>query len=141
MLDLNPTLFGCAGLTIFGVILIATPILSWLINRKKIQQEISAAVTPRLKAERMAELENLLSWVDKELIVPRNEKESDYIALAHLMPLNQVVSFLDECNYENVAKRRRVKAVKRMVKTFGVQDVYVLRRIREVRMLMAVRSA
>lgn len=63
------------------------------------------------------------------------EQFADYTAAALLMPLDNVYDVLEENQYRDLSPKNRVKVVRLLCKKYGVSDVLVLRRIKEVYML------
>ena len=63
------------------------------------------------------------------------ERKADYMAAALLMPLNQVYEELNNNSYRETTHRERLKLVKKMSAEYGVTEINVLRRIKEVYLL------
>ena len=63
------------------------------------------------------------------------EQLADYVAAALLMPLDSVYAYLEENRFRTASPRRRIKITKNLCKTYGVDEVVALRRIREVYMV------
>ena len=63
------------------------------------------------------------------------ERSADYMAAALLMPLSQVYEELNDNSYRETTHRKRLKLVKKMSMDYGVTEINVLRRIKEVYLL------
>lgn len=63
------------------------------------------------------------------------EQAADYVAAALLMPLDSVYTYLEENHFRTASPRMRIKITKSLCKTYGVDEVVALRRIREVYMV------
>ena len=63
------------------------------------------------------------------------EQAADYVAAALLMPLDQIYAFLVERDYHGASPRKRMKLVRGLCRTYGVDNIIALRRIREVYIL------
>jgi len=76
----------------------------------------------------MKEAERMIQTVQEK-------KEADYIAAALLMPLDAVYNYLEENQFRTASPRMRIKIAKKLCKTYGVDEIVALRRIREVYMV------
>ncbi len=63
------------------------------------------------------------------------EQAADYVAAALLMPLDSVYKYLEENHFRTTSPRMRIKITKKLCKTYGVDEIVALRRIREVYMV------
>ena len=63
---------------------------------------------------------------------PQIEQLADYTAAALLMPLDAVYTFLTQGSYKRQSPRKRMVMVRQLCKTYGVDEIIVLRRIQEV---------
>lgn len=63
------------------------------------------------------------------------EQVADYVAAALLMPLDSVYDYLEKNDFRTAPPRMRIKITKNLCKTYGVDEVVALRRIREVYMV------
>lgn len=61
-----------------------------------------------------------------------SEQLADYVAAALLMPLDPVYVYLEEHHFRTASPKMRIKITKNLCKTYGVDQVVALRRIREV---------
>lgn len=66
---------------------------------------------------------------------PFAEQAADYVAAALLMPIDPVYTYLEENHFRTASPRKRVKITKRLCKTYCVNEVLALRRIREIYMV------
>ena len=60
------------------------------------------------------------------------EQAADYVAAALLMPLDDVYHYLSINNYQNASPQKRTRLLKGLCRTYNVDDIIALRRIREV---------
>ena len=62
-----------------------------------------------------------------------HEQYIDYMAAAILLPKEKMLEYLERVNYLHLDKRDKVRHVMLIAKEYNVEDVVVLRRVRELR--------
>jgi len=60
------------------------------------------------------------------------EQAADYIAAALLMPIEDVYNFLTDNDYLNLSSKNKIKLCQKLCKKYNVDNIIVLRRVREV---------
>lgn len=58
-----------------------------------------------------------------------NEGIVNYMALALLMPLGEVTTYLEEVDFWNLSKRKKLKETKKLARRYGVTKVMAMKRI------------
>ena len=63
---------------------------------------------------------------------PESEQVADYIAAALLLPKQDMEIFLNEHNYFNATRQKKIALVKNLRKKYDVEEIIVIRRINEI---------
>lgn len=63
---------------------------------------------------------------------PTVDQLADYTAAAILLPMQDLKAFLEERNYKNLKKSKKLSIIKELCERYNVEDILVVRRIREI---------
>lgn len=97
-------------LYIMCLVFVVTSIASFIVNRKKIREEFDAVLNHDLTGKQKA----------------------DYEVAASLMSVEDVYAYLEENHFRDVSPRKRVKLLRNLSRTYNVDELIVLRRVREI---------
>ena len=63
------------------------------------------------------------------------EQKADYTASAIILPVKMMRRFLEENDYNKVGKYKRLRLVKKLSREHNIEDIVVIRRIKEIQLL------
>ncbi len=135
-------------------------VTSLAVNHQKVRDELAAAIKQDITNEQMKEAEQVIKLFLAQKKIPyganiteigaalniregevaewisgQTHLSSPYVAAALLMPLDSVYTYLEENHFRTASPRMRIKITKNLCKTYGVDEIVALRRIREVYMV------
>lgn len=65
-----------------------------------------------------------------------NECIVNYLTLALLMPLEEITTYIEETDFWNLSKRKKMRETKKLARRYGVTKVMAMKRILGIKGMM-----